>query len=224
MRKLVIALCLLAPATAAAREYEISIGSAVHVARSSSLDAVSEDDAMPFADFGAAVRVADAPFLDGLYAEARWQIGGSYATDFGNVDTDLTLQVMQVGVKGMRKVYPRLRAFARADVGLVNGELTMESWGSGGESRIFDEDWAACAYAGAGIDLTALQAGEDARNPDLAFGFRLELGWLAAGSLSYAAKPDYPDDDLARVDTAAAPLGSIDASGYTVRFSFVGRF
>lgn len=214
MRGIAVLPILSVPLAASAREVEISVGSVVHLARSSSADAVSSDDVIGMGDVGLAVELGPVPFFDAAYAELHVWGGGTGAEDFQQIGADLHLLGGQLGLKGMRRLWPRVRGFARLDAGLVRGALTLD----GGDHRLASEDVALLGYVGAGIDLLALERGE------LAFGLRLEAGYTAARPLAFSASPDHPDDDLARIETRAASLGELDASGWSWRVGFVGRF
>lgn len=222
-----VALVLVVPAVAEAREWELSAGLTGHRARSSSMDAVAENDAVPLGDFALAVRVLDfVPILGALSVELRYQVGGVEAVDFTSFRGGLTLDSARAGVVAMRPVlHRRLRAFVRADAGFLTGLVELTATGTNGEEeRLGDRAWATCAYGGLGAELALFQAAADAPNPELALGLRLEAGYMAAGDLSFAAKPIYPDDGVDRIDTVPAPLGAIDASGYSIGMHFFGRW
>lgn len=213
---------MLAPAVASARGWEIAAGTQVTIARSPSLDALSEDDTIGLADVSVAKRVLPhAPILGDIWFEAIGQAGSTGANDFQQFDAEITLQSIQVGLRGVRRLAPRIRAYVRGDVGVMFGELSLSE--SGAVSLRSDAD-ALVSYGGAGLDLALLQARDDARNPDLSLGMRIEAGWLQSQALRFRAEPDYPDDDYQRLPTQVAPLGSFDPSGLTFRIAVVGRF
>jgi hypothetical protein len=174
-------------------------------------------------DVGFAARVGPPfPILGPLHLEAQLSFGTKLAEDFQQIDSEFNVVVGQIGVRSMRPIRRWLRGFARADVGLVQGELILR--GSGSRSALSDVDRAMSLYGGVGVEATLFQAGSQWRNGDLALAFRVELGYLAARSMSFSADPAYPDDDLNRIETASAPLGSADLSGPSLRINFVGRF
>ncbi len=214
----------LAARAAEAREYEISWGMTAHQMESPSVDAISASDSFAMIDVGFAMRVGPPfPILGPLHVEAQLSFGSKLAEDFQQqIDSELKLFVGHVGVRSVRPIRGWLRGFARADVGFVEGDLTLR--GSGSRSALSDVDRAMSLYGGAGLEATLFQAGQQWRNGDLALAFRVELGYLAARDMSFSADPAYPDDDLNRIETASAPLGSADVSGPSLRFNLVGRF
>jgi hypothetical protein len=225
MRRFAIILALVClPAAASAREWQLLGGSAMHVMRSSSIDPVATDDVITQGelDFGVEL-LRHVPIVDRLSLEVGWSSGQTQATDFELYQATLGLQDLRLGGRVAREVFPRVRLFARGGAGAVRGALTIASLGSGDRS-VGDSDWAAMFYGGAGVDLAILQAGPGWRDPDLAFGFRLELGWQSAADLHLAAHPRATDPDAATISTIAAPLGAVDTSGLVVRVGFVGRF
>src|SRR5207249_1593479 len=101
------------------------------------------------------------------------------------------LQSLRGGVMAVRTLNAHVRALARGDVGLLAGSLSMSAMDANGqESKIADREWAPCAYAGVGLELSP--ARNDAGGFHLALG--VELGYLAAADLSFSAKPSYPND------------------------------
>jgi hypothetical protein len=219
---LLLASFLLAPSVASARPWEIAAGSQVTVAKSPSFDALSEEDELVLAEMSVATRVLrHVPILGDIWVEAVGQIGSAGANDFQQFDADISLRSVQFGLRGIRQLTPRIRAYARGDVGVMFGELTLSS--ETAVSIRSDSD-ALITYGGAGIDLALLQAREDARNPDLSLGMRIEAGWLQSQAMRFRAEPDYPDDDIQHLPTQVAPLGAFDPSGLTVRIAVVGRF
>jgi hypothetical protein len=221
---LVAALVVAAPAAASAREFEVSGGSAMHILRSPSLDASATGDVVALGDLGVAVELLrHVPILDRVSVEGRWSIGSTHAYDFGLYDSELRLQHLVLGVKGAREVLPRVRLFVHADLGASHGSVRIaQTWGGAG--AITDGAWASSFYGGGGVDLTLLQASPTGSHPDLALGFRLELGWQETGALSFTASPEGPGDGTATIDTIGAPLGTVDADGLVVRVGLVGRF
>lgn len=221
MKTIIIAGVLLAAtATASAREYEVSWGARVHESDSTSLDVVSASDFTSFVDGGVATRVGSLPILGRIWLGAHLSGGAWNATNFGDMDAQLSTLVTQVTARGVREVHPRLRAYVRADLGLGWSTLTL----SRGETTLSDDATVLAAYAGAGIDAALLRASPSAGNPDLALALRLEAGWMHFADQSFSASPSRPDDGRNEIDSQDAPLGSVDASGLSLRIGLVGRF
>jgi hypothetical protein len=209
--------------TAEAREVEASFGVAAHRMGSPSVDALSSSDILRMGDLGVAIRIGpEFPILGPIYAEAQVSFGTTDASDFNQIDTELAVTALQVGVHSSRPIRRWLRGFARGDIGLIWGDVTLR--GVGSRTALRDTDRSMSAYAGLGLEATFFQTRPQRRNDMISLGLRVELGYLAARSLSFSADPAYPDDDLNRIETVSAPLGSTDLSGPSLRVQLVGRF
>jgi hypothetical protein len=211
----------LAAKNAAAREVEASLGVTTQFATSPSMDAVATSPGIPFLDLGFAARLTRLRRGADLWGEARYAYGSTQAHDFQQIDAQHSLHLAQLGVRAVRPLAWRLNAFAHADVGVVGGTLDVRTGGA----TIADSALAASAYAGAGLDLRLLRASDPLRIPgNAALFLRIEGGYLLAGMLSYRARPDSPEDDVARLRAIATSLGGIDISGATLRVLLAGQF
>lgn len=216
MRRLTVVLSILSfTQVALGREVEVSLGSAAHLIRSPSIDAVSQSDLLPCGDVGLAVKVASPPLLDALLVEGHASGGSSKAQDFQLFSAELDVLFLQLGLMATRHLRPNVRGFVRADLASVRGRMALDT----GAHRLADVAWTTASYAGFGIDFatrTALKR--------LSIGLRLETGYTVAQDLSFSARPEIPDDDVARIAIQAAPLGEVNVSGWSGRVSALLRF
>ena len=205
---------------AAAREWELEGGAAMHWLSSSGVDAAASADLLTLGELGAAVEVLRGlPVVDRLFAELRWQSGSTSATDFGAFDARLDLASVELGVRAVHQLWPRVRVYVHADLGRTRGELAITGSGS---SRLGSVDWTTSASAGAGAELTVFQQAASDPHPDFALGVRLELGYAATGQMAFSARPSSTSD--VPLAARAAPLGDLDADGVVLRFGVFGRF
>jgi hypothetical protein len=212
-----IAVTLAASGPAEGRELEVAAGAAQVYATSPSMDAVATRDGLTLGALEAAVEVAQLGFVDRLHVELGWFAGATTASDFDQFEAQLRLQTVHAGVRGSHTLSPRWRAYARADVGMTFAAIELSA-PFGTSTPIRDDGRTVSALLGAGVEVLV------ARLPYFDVALRGEGGYFAAGAVAFQAEPGYPDDDVARIPTAAADLGSIDASGATWRITLVGRF
>jgi hypothetical protein len=207
---------------AEAREWDLGFGSSALVASSPSMDALSSHDTIAFGGISLAAKIADAPFVDGLFIDASWQIGGTHASDFASsIQTDLSLQTLRGGVTAVRYLTSKIRAFGRADVGVMTGSIGMSAMAANGQmASIGDRSWTPCTYLGAGLEALS----SPRTKGGFMIGLRLEGGFLAAADMSFDAKPSYPNDGTAHIVTAAAPLGAANASGWSLGLTVFARW
>jgi hypothetical protein len=219
MRTLVSVVAALAALAggARAREIDVAAGSAQLYARSRSMDALASEDAVTMGALEVSVELGRLPRVDRLHVEVGYFAGSTRARDFDQFDASLTLQTVHAGARAMHLLSPRWRVFARLDVGMTFADLEL-SEPSGTATPIRDGARGISALLGAGIEVTLV------RFPYFDVALRGEADYFAAGSLDFQAEPGYPDDDLARIPTVSANLGSIDPSGAGWRFVLVGRF
>jgi len=223
MRQLVFLLMLL-PSVAAAREYEVTLGMTMQLHHDASMDAVSTTDMREMPTYTVATNLPDVLPLVHAYGEAGFAFGGVAASALGLYETSFDFEEAWLGARVVRQLHRQVGAYGRVGVGFVHGELAIESTGVTGASTLRDGDYAPTTRLAVGVEGLLVRAKKGWKDPDFALGLQVELSYVQAGELSFAAQPDYPDDDLARVDTIAAPLGTLDASGPAWRFAVVGRF
>jgi opacity protein-like surface antigen len=206
-----------------ARDWDLAGGSATTIIRSSSFDATSDSDLFTAGDLALAVSVVEGlPGIDALWAEARFSSGTTSAVDFGLYEAGLDLTTWQLGVRATRDLLPRVRLFAHADLGASHGTLTISKLA--GPAVLRGSDTAAIVAGGVGVDLAAFRAGAGSPVAGFALGLRLELGYVAAADLDFAAQPVGSDDDAPRLDVVAAPLGALDTGGAVLRVGLFGRW
>jgi hypothetical protein len=107
-------------------------------------------------------------------------------------------------------------------VGSARGSFAVRSLGGAG-TELEDVDWTWCANLGAGVDLAAYQQRSEDPHPDFALGVRLELGYQATGAMAFVSRSTQVGMG-APLDTRAAPLGDLDASGGYFRIGVFGRW
>jgi hypothetical protein len=223
MRHLLFALFLLSLAgPAQARTVELSGGVSTVFAPSGSMGPFGATDpvASPVSDFGFALELTDLPWFDDLWLEARVAFSGKSGTAFGDMHATLFTHTYQVGARAVKSVRPWLRAYVHLDAGPTWGELTLRERAPSGETPVADSAFAVSLLGGVGLDLGPQRR----RSSGLVAAFRVELAYQQTTPLAFQAQPSYPDDGIQRIETASAPLGSVDPSGLVLRFAAVFSF
>jgi hypothetical protein len=209
---LLVGLVLAIAATAHAGNDELSLGSGARALRSSSANALTDDN-LAGAAFGYARDLGiTAPGL-ALWVEAGVTIDGARGTMFQTVTTDIGVVGVTAGLRARGHLHRRIAASARLDVGGQRVDVALGD--RGGEAS--DHGWGAMASAGAAIDLLAVA------QRSFAFGVRLDVGYVAARAVSLTMQRDTPGETLELAMTELA-FGSLDLGGPTFAASLIAQF
>jgi len=209
MRALVL---LLACSTAYAGN-ELSIGSSNRALRSSSADAVT-GDSLTGGQLGFAHQLhVDLPDVAVWVTGSLWW-GGAKGTML-DLATDLGQSAYLVGGRARYAILPHLAACAGVQVGLAHTSLALTD---SMDRRVSDTGWGGIAQGALGLDLLAVD------QPRFSLGVRLELGYVAAGSVALAGKASHPDDGTLRLQEMQAGLGRLDLSGPYAGVSVMSDF
>ncbi len=208
----VIALVLLT-ATAHAG-HEVSIGDSVRALRTSSANALTDDDL-----FGGTLGYAYLvgrdliPHLE-LWAHGTFAWAGADGEMFRTLDTEIDTLAFTAGGGVRYELHPRVAALARLEIGMLRGAVSLRD--DSGHSAS-DHGWGAMTSASVGIDLYAI------RRSRFSLGLRFELAAVATSSIPLTATPDASDDDTLHLEMSPASLGSLNLSGPSFGFSLVGQ-
>jgi hypothetical protein len=215
-------LCLLlvaasaAPARAGDRN-EVSIGSWTRSLRSSSANAVTDDNLVG----GALTYARELPFglspALAVWATSSFTWAAAEGTMFRTLTTDLDVLGLAAGARARYLLHSRIAVAARVDVGAAHTALRLED-AMGHTAR--GSRWGATGTAAVGLDLLAIVGTR------LSLGLRAELGYTAALTPALTAEPGEGDgdDDAILLPRREASLGHLDLGGRFFGISAVGRF
>jgi len=200
---------LLATGTATAGGNEITLGSWNRALRTSSADAVTDNDLV--GGVLTYARALDASLYPGLqlWAEAGLTWGGTTGTMFQTMSTDVGTVAFTAGARARYLPLSHVAVSARVDVGTARTSLTLAQ----GDYTASDSGWGAVATAAAGVDLLAAWW----------FGIRFELSYTKATGASLAPH-SASDDTTLHLPMTAEPFGHLDLSGPAFHFAFVAQF
>ena len=102
---------------------------------------------------------------------------------------------------------------------MTTGRYAMSFDGTSSSGTVADRAYVPSGYVGLGIET-----GQPRASRSFSLGLRFEVGYELVAGMSFDARPQVPDDGLARLPVASASLGTIDTSGLSFRFGIVGRF
>jgi len=207
-------ICLvLMSTTAAYAGNELSIGGSNRALRSSSADAVT-GESLTGGQLGVAHELhVGLPDLAVWATGAMWW-GGAKGTLF-DLATDVGQSAYLVGGRARYALLTHLAATAHVQVGLAHTSLALTD---AMDREVSDTGWGGVAEGAIGLDLLAVD------QPRFALGLRLELGYVAAASVTLAGKSSHPDDGTLRLQMTQASLGRLDLSGPYAGISVMSEF
>lgn len=217
--------CALLPAAAFARN-EVALRVSTSFLTDSGYHAISQDSRLMQAEISYARALFHAQ--RGLWAEVSWTVGSSRAELFGQ-DLELRglLHSVTAGVRYTLPLRPWLVPCARAGVGLLFGNLTLDGGAAragGVETQITDHAAGFTAYLLAGVQLLLPRRflyENDERG--ITGGLVIEGGVTASTALGFDLGPE-PDEELRRIPLANAALGSLAVTGGVIRAGLLLRF
>jgi len=228
LRTLLVALALVAaPTTAAADNYELSIGSTARWMHRGSMDAVTADNSHNAFSVGVAIRLnrVTIPFFD-LYVDAMVETGSIDGETFQRIDSETSMLHGMVGARAQRRLSKHFYGFGRAAIGTAKVSLTLRDTYSYTES-MEDRGVAGTTYWGGGLDLIAIRKPRTQTSKKMiTMGLRAEAGYTAFTSVSMRAVPASAnsDDDIIRIPTKSIDIGDVNLSAWSFRVGLYGRF
>jgi len=217
MLRTTIALLLLAPlvSTAYAGDNEVSLTETGRALHTDSANAVT-DSGMITGTLGYARRI-DIPVVEDLtlWATGNFTWGGTAGEMFQTMTTDVGTLMFAAGGRAQYQLHRLVAATARLDVGTTRASLTLQD--EEGHTAT-GKGWGPMSQIGLGLDLYAVN------KPNFSFGLRLELGYVATGSIEMTPEPASQSDGTLQLQMTAASLGSLNLSGGTFAASVVSQF
>lgn len=216
---------LVAANTAFADRVELSLGTTAHYLRSSSAEAITDDNMAAFSLTGAVeIPWIHLPGTETLL-ELGFEAGAVGDRSFQTMNTDSSLLHATIGARLRRPLWSRLVLNGRAAFGAARVKVKFSDAFSAVEP-ISDREYAASAYLGTGLDLLLAHGRNRKHDTRYALGLRAELGYQAMAGVELFGDPESrsDDDDIIRIPAASASLSDLDLSSWTFRFGVVGRF
>lgn len=214
MLRTTLALLLLS-SVAYAGNNELSISESRRALHTASANAVTDDGLVGGAL--AYARRVDLPIIPRLtvWATGNFGWGGTEGQMFNTMNTDVSTIMLSVGGLAHYQLHRLVVATGRFDLGSARAALTLQD--DAGHSAS-DHGWAPMTQAALGLDLYAVN------RPNFALGLRLELGYVAMGTVDMTAKPDSGSNGTLQLQMTAAGIGGLNLSGSTFAASVVSRF
>ena len=213
MRSLVVLVLL--TATAHAGNNELSFTESTRALRTSSANAVTDDSLASFGFIYARnLGSGFVPHLE-LWTQATYQRGSADGLMFQTLSTELRTHAFMVGGQLRYELRRRIVASARLDIGTTRAALAIRD--EMGHSAS-DHGWGAMTAGALALDFYAY------RGPSFAMGLRIEAGAVATSSVPLTATPDSGSKDTLQLEMTAASLGSLNLSGPSLAFAFLGQF
>jgi hypothetical protein len=213
MRALALLLIYSTECSTAYAGNELSIGSSDRALRSSSADAVTADS-LTGGQLGFAheLHLGLADLTVSATLGLWW---GSAKGSLFDLATDLGQSAYLIGGRARYAVMPHIAASAGVQVGLARTSLDLTD---SMDRRLSDAAWGGIADGALALDLLAVDT------PRFSLGMRVELGYVAAASVTLAGKASHPDDGTLRLAMTQASLGQLDLSGPYASVSVMSAF
>ncbi len=211
------------PRSASAQQYELSIGSTTRYMGSDSVNALTADDSMGMFSIAAGFRLNQVhlPLFE-LLADASLDTGTFGGTTFQRIDSKSRVTSGMVGARLRWTVSPRGSFYGRAMLGASRVSLSLEDLAS--SARLGDAGWSASTYLGGGVEFLPARLVRNGRER-FSVGVRLEGGYFASTPVKMrAVSTDDMGANVLRLPTTMASLGSLNPSGWSLRFAVVTRF
>lgn len=225
MKRITIAAAALLGALAVSQPVEAdvgidaSLGFAHSLMRSDSINSVADHDSLAGSMMSAGYRLGTFNGI-ALTVLGQLELGSLSGDTFQQIDTDLWVTRLAVGLRGSYPVYDRISAFGRVTTGVEWGHLSLSNPISAADPI---DDWSrggtAALFGGAELTFDELSSSNV-----VGFGVRLEAGYTRSTSLGFSAQPSVVDEDTIEISTVAAQLGELNTSGWGYRVSVVMKF
>jgi hypothetical protein len=209
-----LALGAAAPAARAEVHNELLLGTWNRALRSSSANAVTEDNLTGGAlAYGRDLGLRPIPRL-AVWATGAFTWSGAAGTLFRTLDAEVGQLELSAGVRARYALHARVVASARLDLGAARTSLElMDNTGATAE----DARWGAVGTAAVGLDLLA------AAGPRFSLGLRLELGYTAAQAPELTLTPTGGGDEAMPLPMHQAAFGHLDLGGRWLGLSLVAQ-
>ena len=204
---------LLLTGTAHAGNNEVTVGSHTRSLRTSSANAVTDDNlAGAQLQYGRRLALDVVPRLE-VWMTATYLAGNLTGTPFRSMATAVRTDDFLIGGRARYFVLSHLAATAHVAAGAARTSLSLSS----GADEVKDAGWGSIADAAVGLDLLLVS------RPRFTCGLRLDLGYLATSGVALAPAAE-KDSDMLQLTTAQASIGQLDLSGRYVAFTFLAQF
>lgn len=221
MRSLLIgaALAALANPASGAPDDELSIGVSSRQLRSSSANAVTEQDLgggeLVYArDIGDTLGIAIHPRLS-LWGDASYRWGDAEGMMFRTLSTRIDTDELALGGRVRYALHRRIVASARLGVGTARTELRLvDAQGH----RNGDSRWAGTAATSVALDLMAVARSR------FGLGMRVELGYVTATAPEMTARSEDGDDGTIMLPVEQVSFGHLDLGGRYLTVAWFGQF
>jgi len=194
------------------RDDELSFGGGARALRSSSANALTDDN-LGGVDFGYARELAVLGPDLGVWVEAGTTIDAARGEMFQVMTARLGVVDLTAGLRVRYALHRRIAASARVSGGAQRTSVEI----SGNGARATDATWGAMVATTVAVDLLAVTA------PRFGLGVRAELGYVRAQARSITLHDDTASTAL-QLPLMDAALGRLDLSGPTFGVSLISQF
>lgn len=201
-----LTVALLAAASPALAEpaNELSIGGSSRSLRSSSANAVTDDNLgggeLTYARY---LPIEVVPELQ-IWGTASYAWGGVEGAMFQTLTTEVDSHGLTAGGRARFRLHRLAYLTGRMDLGMTHTSLEITD--AMGRS-LSDGKWHAETRGAVGLDLYAVAM------PRFSLGVRFELGYVAATGATLAPREDDPSDDTIMLEESQASIGTLDLAG-----------
>lgn len=219
MRATLLLLLAMSSAAAADPGNELSIGPSTRFLRSTSANALTDDDlvggTLGYArDLGRDAGISLHPDLT-LWATAAYRWGSADGSLFQTIDTHVEIDELAIGARARFALHRRVILDGRVDLGTARTELGLtDAMGhQNGDSR-----WAGTGSTAIALDLMVVA------HRRVGLGMRLEVGYVTATAPALEAKSRDGDDGTIMLPVDQVSIGHLDLGGRYVSFAWFGQF
>lgn len=214
MRAILI-LALLGGTAHAAPNDELAVGPSTRSLRSSSANAVTDDDlAGGELTYARDLGIHLLPRLS-LWGVASYRWGSAEGTMFQTLTTSIETDELALGARARYELHRRVIASARIDFGSARTKLALEDTMG---NRNADQHWAGTGATAVSLDLLAVT------KRWLALGIRFELGYVTATAPEMKARSQEADDGTIMLPVNQVSFGHLDLGGRYFQFAWIGQF
>lgn len=219
MRAAILLILATTTTAAAAPNDELAVGPSTRSLRSSSANAVTDDDLaggeLTYArDLGDTFGIAILPRLS-VWGVASYRWGEADGTMFQTLTTSIETDELSLGARARYELHRRVIASARLDLGTARTQLALEDAMG---NRNADSHWAGTGSTAISLDLLAVT------KRWLALGIRFELGYVTATAPEMKARSQEADDGTIMLPVNQVSFGHLDLGGRYFQFAWIGQF
>jgi hypothetical protein len=212
MRNAVIALVAFAAAPAFAGNNELSIGNTNRSLRTTSANAVTDEN-LGGVHLGAArqIHLDLVPNLQ-IWAALGFSSTGAKGELFG-MPTEIDMLEFTGGAVARYVPHENFAVLARIDLGPSRSSLAIE----GNGHRVTDSSWGVSGTGALGVDVFLVAY------PRFSLGARFEMGYVTHSAATLAPREEAGEDMLV-LDESQASIGHLDLGGRFFAFSLLSQF